>query len=408
MNARRVGLPTFEIEVISDPIKLVSNDGFDFRSPWLRKSPDYDTRLVKPAVLFADHVNLVSSRSTVHQFIGMESWPILNMPMRQIYAFLRLSIERDPVTLETLDLTADDLAKSEEASTIREAMRQRDNNEEFSHTFSTIVIPFLERHRNQTSAMIEAFQRLWVNRHNMLIAPDLLPAIDRQILTVQAWAEDFPPHNHIFTERGKLLEKSFAGMLERLEDPQRLALIDPSIATPPLNVSCENAPTPAFLGNAVVSRIPGLDDLQMIEILDLREDLKEYLPHFRSEIVTLSQEIAQMTSSHEVAAEVDLRWHRDIAPAMEEIRREVAAARYPRKLVDALTSDPATIASGAGALTLATGGIAIGLSTLLPAAAAAAFPFLKAKSLRDQGLEKAQTNKLFFLYALQNRLSAGS
>ncbi|SCF20821.1 hypothetical protein GA0070558_15030 [Micromonospora haikouensis] len=401
-------MPTFEVEVISDPIRLVPNNGFDFNSPWLRESPGYDTRLVKPAILFADHVNLVSSRSTVHHFIGMHGWRILNMPMRQMNAFLNLSIERDPADLENLGLTADDLANPEEASTVNDAMRRCDTNEELRHAFSTVVIPFFERHSDQSSKMVEAFSRLWRDRHEMLIAPDLAPAIDRQVLTVQGWVEDLPPQERMFLANEEFLEESFAGMLERLQDPRRLALMDPSIAAPEPNVNYETTPTPAFLGNAIVSRIQGLDDLPMIEVLDLREELKDYLPHFRSEIVSLSQDVAQMTSSQEIAAELDLRWYRDIAPAMEEIRREIATARYPRRLVDALTSDPATIASGAGALTIAAGGLAIGLSALLPAVAAAAYPFLKAKALRDQGLEKAQTNKLFFLYALQNRLSTGS
>ncbi|BCJ60989.1 hypothetical protein [Micromonospora endophytica] len=401
-------MPTFEVEVISDPIRLVPNNGFDFSSPWLRESPRYDTRLVKPAVLFADHVNLVSSRSTVHHFIGMHGWRILNMPMRQMNAFLKLSIERNSVDLETLGLTSGDLASAEEANAVNDAMGRCDTNEEFRHILSTVAIPFFERHLDQSSKMVEAFRRLWRGRHEMLIAPDLIPAIDRKVLTVQGWVEDLPPQERMFLANEEFLEESFAGMLERLQDPRRVALMDPSLAVSGPDVIYETTPTPAFLGNAVVSRIPGLDDLPMIEVLDLRADLKDYLPHFRSEMVNLSQDVVQMTSGQDIAAEVDLRWHRDIAPAMEEIRREVAAARYPRKLIDALTSDPATIASGVGALTIAAGGLAIGLSALLPAVAAAAYPLLKAKALRNQGLEKAQTNKLFFLYALQDRLSAGN
>ncbi|WP_431881192.1 hypothetical protein [Micromonospora chalcea] len=401
-------MSTFEVEVISDPIGLVPNQGFDFSSPLLKESPNYDTQLVKPAILFADHVNLVSSRSTLHHFIGMHGWRSLNMPMRQMGAFLNLSIDRDPVTLDMLGLEVNGLADSEEAKRIKDAIAGCQTNEEFNLVMSDVADPFFERYEQQLDDLTRAFSALWVARHEMLVAPELIPAIDRDVLTVQGWVEDLPPQARIFVANEDFLEESFAGMLERLQDPQKLALMDAALpsSSEEVNSFTEAPASPAFLGNAIISRIPGLSDLPMMEVLDLRDDLKAYLPHFRSEIVQLSQDVAQVSSRRDLVAEVDRRWHRDIAPAMEEIRREVAAARYPKRLLDAVTSDPATIASGAGALTIAAGGLAVGLSALLPAVAAAAYPFLKAKALRDQGLAKAQTNKLFFLYELHNRVSA--
>lgn len=153
------------------------------------------------------------------------------------------------------------------------------------------------------------------------------------------------------------LKESLDGMLERLRDPSRVALLDPTISKlSPRQRRTSQGPPPTFFANTLLSRMVGLQDLPIIEILDLREDLKTHLPHFRSEMIRLSEEVASIESSDEVADLVERRWHRDILPSLEEIRREVAAARYPRRLLDAVTSDPAAMAAGAGALTLAAGG----------------------------------------------------
>ncbi|MFK3983114.1 hypothetical protein ACI2K4_22390 [Micromonospora sp. NPDC050397] len=326
--------------------------------------------------------------------------------MRQIQTYLNLSIDRNPEDLELLGLTTLDLAEANEARSVRESLRQAgSDNEAAQNVFSKVVLPFWERYSDHIDKVIYALRLVWANRRKALMAPDLKPAIDREVLTVQGWVEDLPPHERMFLADEEFLTESFAGMIERLQDPARVAMLDPALAPPPEPAGSVRPDAPAALASAVISRLPGLDDLPLIEVLDLREELSEYLPYFRSEMIRLSEDLTDAQSHKDVAAEIDRRWHRDLAPAMEEIRREVAAARYPRRLLDAVTSDPATMASGAGALVIATGGLAVGLSALIPALAAAAYPFLKAKTLRDLQLQNAQTNKLFFLYALQNRIT---
>ncbi len=105
-------MSTFDIEVISDPVGMLPNEGFRFDDPWVEQSPNYDARVVKPAVLFADKVYLVSSRATIDSYINMHGWRISRMPMRQMEAFLALSISRDVSNLEFLGLTPADLCET--------------------------------------------------------------------------------------------------------------------------------------------------------------------------------------------------------------------------------------------------------------------------------------------------------
>ncbi|WFF01558.1 hypothetical protein [Micromonospora sp. WMMD964] len=396
-------MSTFDVEVISDPINLLANLAYDFDSPLCKASPAYDTQIVKPALLFADRVNLVSSRSTLHHFVGIEASYFAKNPDEQIKAFIHLSTGKYPRLLQMLGLTLKDLGEAAEAENIIAAMAASKSGRETLDLYRLLVVPFWDKHISEVEALADAYLSLWQERHDSLIAPEVRQAIDRGVVTIQAWGGKHPEVDQILTPADEFLGESVGAMIQRLQDPARLALLDTQLAGSTNGDSQGAGSGPPFIANAVLSRLTGLEDLPITEVLGLREDLKTHLPYFRSEIVRLSDELANTDSSREASALLDRHWHREILPALEEIRREVAGARYPRRLLDAVTADPGTIASSAGALTLAVGGLAAGLSALLPAAAIAAYPFLKANSDRLQRLDQAKANKLFFLYAVQER-----
>ncbi|WP_157739806.1 hypothetical protein [Micromonospora narathiwatensis] len=400
-------MSTFDVEVISDPIGLLPNKGFKYDSPVYRTSPDYGTQIIKPALLFADKVRLVSSRTSVHHFSGVRAAYVARNPWAQFTLFLRMSASRHQAELERLRFSEDDLAPSAEAGAILKTLSSCQTQEALDDAFMRIAKPMWDKYENQVASLVEAHLLVWQERHDALIAPEIRQAIDRGVVSLQGWANRVDPEVQTFVPSDDFLKESLDGMLERLRDPSRVALLDPTISKlSPRQRRTSQGPPPTFFANTLLSRMVGLQDLPIIEILDLREDLKTHLPHFRSEMIRLSEEVASIESSDEVADLVERRWHRDILPSLEEIRREVAAARYPRRLLDAVTSDPAAMAAGAGALTLAAGGLAYNLSALLPAVAGAALPLLKARADRNQRLDQAKNNRLFFLYAVQERFSA--
>ncbi len=286
-------------------------------------------------------------------------------------------------------------------------MMRVQTNDEFQETLKTTIAPFEEKYDDQIDVVVRSLLLMWKKRHDALFSPELKLATERGILSIQSWAQDLPPHERMFVAEHEFLEESLSGMIERLQDPSRVALLDPTLTTSygrTLPVDDRLKVRPSLIANAIISRLVGLDDLPMIEVLDLRNDLKDYLPYFRSEMIKLSEEIVEI-ESEQLAVELDLRWHRDLAPIMEEIRREVAAARYPRRLLDAVTSDRGAMAATAGALAIAAGGLVVGLGALIPALAVAAYPFLKAKTSSSELMEKARMHKLFFLYELHSRIA---
>ncbi len=48
---------------------------------------------------------------------------------------------------------------------------------------------------------------------------------------------------------------------------------------------------PTLVAADLMMRLPGLDRLPLIDVLDLREDLADYLPAFRSEMMRLGEDI---------------------------------------------------------------------------------------------------------------------
>ncbi|WP_157744639.1 hypothetical protein [Micromonospora viridifaciens] len=399
-------MATFDVEVISDPIGLMPNKGFDFDNPLVAASPEYDTQIVKPALLFADRVHLVSSRSTIHHYIGVSAQRITSAPLWQLYEFLTLSTGRHLKHQRILGIDAKDLADPAEAHAMLDALIKVDNSREGRGLWNELILPFWSKHRDKIEVVVDACLRKAHERHDMLIASEIRQAIDRGVLSIQGWGSDVSPDDqeNVFIE--DFLAECLNGVIERLRSPSRVALLDPGVAGATGDVgTASSSRRPSFIANEMLSRLVGLHDLPVVEVLDLREDLKDYLPHFRSEMIRLAEEIAQSEIEEEIPAILDRRWHRDILPALEEIRREVAAARYPRRLLDAVTSDPVAITSSVGALTVAAGGLAFGLNALAPAIFAAAPAFLRAKADQSQRIEKARTNKLFFLYAVQSSIS---
>jgi len=149
-----------------------------------------------------------------------------------------------------------------------------------------------------------------------------------------------------------------------------------------------------------------MNELSIEEIIDLRESLSDYLPAFRAAMIELSGEVAKQTDTdlQSLASEIDFYWQRDLAPALQEISHEVSRARYPRKLLSAFASDKTALAGTASAVVLAAGSVFAGAGTLIPAAAAAAFPFVRALNDVLHSRDDVRANRLYFLYEVQKRI----
>lgn len=405
-DLRQEGRPVsqLEIEVYSNPLIALNPNSpmWDIKSyPSL---PQYDAELLKPALIFGDHVNLVTFSETMRDMVYSQAKTLYVMPMVRAAHFVQVSRRRDPRELETLGVTLGQLPTQEQI-------------EEDWESFSRGDLNFIREYDELIETVSQNAIRVWAKRFEELEGKELGPAITSGRLSVEGWTP--PIEKHGMASVGLNVEEtefwSYDEFVARLGSSNKQLMLDAGASW-----IAENWRSPHYqkrravadkagnwrLTSVLVARqmvtLPGLERLTIAEILDLRRELEEYLPAFRSEVFHLGEDIAnadEMTQE-EVSLELERRWHRDVAPAVMEIRQQIAAASYPRHLLNAVTTEKGSLAALAGAFALGAGSLAAGVSALLPAAAAAAYPFAKALNETLSARREARRSRLYFLYKL--------
>jgi hypothetical protein len=366
---------------------------------------DYDIQLVKPALLFADHVSLRTFRATMQEMIYSIGMSLHTMPMRRLFFLMHVVARADPRELKVLGLRPEELPSVEEVEVTLQAAPKDLNG-------------FWKKYESLVERTADAARVVWAQRFRDLEDGKLGRAAEAGLLTIEGWLPALPRDFSAVAaaDIDEMYEESMDQFVEQLNNAERQPLLDAGAAW-----VANNWPHPRndhsrrrhrkpkdwhaatlVSANAII-RLPGLDRLPLIEVLDLRDDLREYLPSFRSEMVRLGEDIAndENITAVDIAAEVDRRWHKEIAPVLADIRQKIASAAYPRQLLSAVTSEKDALGAIGGALVLAAGSVAAGASMLVPAAAAATYPFAKALNQRISTLEEVRKNRMFFLYALE-------
>ncbi|GAA2190733.1 hypothetical protein GCM10009787_00950 [Streptomyces bangladeshensis] len=399
----------FRVDVISEPAAALNPDG----SLWgaeARKLAQHDVSLVKPALLFAEHVELVSFRIDMQAIVESDALQHFRMPMRLVGSFAGAAIRRDPDELEKLGLTPDDLCTKEEAvDYFNEGVADPGGN----------LKNFYLRHSEKIAKYRLAVRTVLVERRDGLIADELEIAISRGVLECSGWSSVQPlPDQLAWTDLWEeFIPYTAQCVVERLAESSNVPFIDPaarlsishtlgSETLVQFNGMARDVRLPVTIAGSFLTHLPGLSELKVDELLDLRDSLDEYLPAFRGELLDLSNEIETENTedTEKLGREIERRWHRDISPALQEIRQEVIKARYPRHLLSTFSADKATMTSTATSVVLAAGSVFAGAGALIPAAAAAAFPFVKALNESLKSRNDLRKNRLYFLYGVQQHL----
>ncbi|MFG2489971.1 hypothetical protein ACGFSD_02695 [Streptomyces caniferus] len=398
----------FKVDVISEPAAALSPDG----SLWgveAKKLAQHDLSLVKPALLFADHVELISFRMDMQTIVESDAIKHFQMPMRLAARFAGVSFRRDGAEMEQLGLAVGDLCSVEDAETF------------FNHEGDAFELlrSFTDRHMEKIVKFRSAMRWVLLERRDGLMSAELEIAVQRGVLECSGWSAVQPdPEALVWSDVwNDFIPYTAECIVHRLEESSNVPLLDPgariSISRSigreslfELAGAGQGLNLPAGVGGSLMTHLPGLSELQVDELLDLRESLNCYLPAFRGQLVTLADEIEAEVSSdvEKLGMEIERRWHRDMAPVLQEIQQEVRKASYPRSLLNSFSGDKATIASTATSVMLAAGSVFAGASALIPAAAAAAFPFVSALNDSLKSRSEVQKNKLYFLYGVHRRL----
>lgn len=395
-------MPHFEIDVLSNPAVALGIEFPHWKTENLAAFAEYDANLIKPALLFGDRVNLVTYRETMRELAANRGQSFMARPMQRIMAYLAVSARANRGELEFFGLNPSELPSPTEAK----ALMSGNDYEEFNK--------YWEEHENQVESFAKKEIKLAKDNYNELNMRGLSSLVDAGVLTVEGWATIPPKLRGWPVMEEAVVEASVLVFLDRLANSNAQPMLDVGAdwivknwpLLPDHLRSAEQQATswrgPTMTAANAVMRLPGLDRLTLEEVSDLRSEIAKYLPAFRAEMIKLGEDLSEASIEPEkLTAEVDKRWYRDIAPALEEIRRDVAAAAYPRRLLNTITAQKDAMVSTGGAIVLATGSVAAGISTLAPAALAAAYPLAKALNDMMSSRSAIKKNRLYFLYALE-------
>jgi hypothetical protein len=206
----------FTIDVISEPLTMVTparNHMFDDID--LKKLTDYDVNLIKPALLFADKVNLVSYRVDLQAQVASDAFQNTGMPIRYIYAYASLTRWNDKEQIERLGISSNMLCSLEDAEALFE---KRMDYLDFARKYDDQI----KEHQRLVARVLRA-------RRDSLLSDELDMAISRNLLECSAWHIDMPsPFQLSWVD----VQKSFglravAGLLERLGMTTGVPLLEP-------------------------------------------------------------------------------------------------------------------------------------------------------------------------------------
>ncbi|MGW4481143.1 hypothetical protein [Rhodococcus triatomae] len=370
----------------------------------------YDVDLLKPALLFADSVTLVTTRVELINLAKSDIALVRGMGIRQYITFLRVAKNAIASELEFFGIKEEWLPTQQEVDArlveIQEFASQQ------SDYPANAMEEFLAKYDQAFIAFLDGTLRASRERISKLVSAEIDEAEETGLVRITGWGDRaiHPAGIHLQGQQNYMdeLADSAADLLTRTV-PGAI-MLEPGSAGQLLTRESASAPLPNSanrIAASFVGMLPGLRSAPMSEVLDVRNDLSEYLPPFRAAILDLSERL----SSHDIADpmqtldEIDKHWHREINPALSEIHAQLARGRYRRHILEEFATSKDSLAATAGAAIAIGGGSLIGgIAALVPGLVAGAYPFVKAMNSALNTRDEAKKNRMYFLYESRKRL----
>lgn len=344
-------------------------------------SLDSAVRLVKPALLYADHVTLYSPVAALLQSaaaVGLSDELTLAV-LREVGPLIDPTF---PATLQIVDELAAKRHKTRSdmqlliglKSTLREGAAQ--------------IL-------NKAEEMIEQAG-----------GTELIPAIEAGLITLDPLVRE----DEVDTSNDDLVFDAFIARLqELLLDGHAYPLFDDQVGGLVHSAVAENAfelgDVSARRGKQVsaaahfMQQLPAFPAATVQEVLDIRDELRSPLVRFRSAIIEMEQLIESAAHEPDFVGEVEDLFHERIAPALLEISELVRDNASLRQLTAAVVADSKGILTAALTFGVTASAdlpnlVAAALDVAVPVTAAVG----RAAWARSVATHEIQRHQLFFLY----------
>lgn len=402
----------FELDVFSEP-RAALDFGNSVAGERVRQLVEYDSNLIKPALLFSSKVNLHTFREDMRLYHVGRMIENSSMPLRMFLYYVEFIRRGDWEEFRRVGITSGEVMTNAEIQGVDEARARRHEN---LSLFQDLFLELIDKYRSAVIKVSNYRTERLSETLELLDTRSLEPAIDAGILEVSSWNLETSPIRISGMPEEIFFDRSLVDLVARIVDSARAVMLDPGAGDLIVDMlgespSDELRNTQRIIGadvqiaRTVCGYLPALSHLTIREVVDLRSSLDQYLPAFRQEMARIADEVnADNSNAADVVKEVEQRWTREIDPILADIRHKVAVDSYPRHLLRALATQKDVIVSTASSVVLAAGSFAAGIATLLPALAAASYPAIKAANELLASRDEMRQNRLYFLHAARERV----
>lgn len=361
-------------------------------------SLENDLRLIKAALLYADHAKLVSIASAAL----LEIAAIGEVPTEKRWQLLRQlqSYANDPETENQLSILT---------SIYEEARRKR---------YSKKGRILLQRFEEALSESWSEAAEFAVNAVRDAGGDGVIRAVESGLLKVHTFEDILRRTTHAEEHRGFVIEYVRV-VSESVSDVQTYPLFDEDTSEViragikagliPVSDAAVARAKESALAADVLARLPLFEQATVREILDIREELEPPLTRFRSAMIKFSSAVKSASWDSDFVSDADQVFRREVAPTVLDIEEEIRSNSFIAELARQAVDVPVVL-SGGSALALAV--TTLGLSGMAALAVGALVGGGKAAydAYREWSQKQRETeqNQLFFYYRAGHLLSEGT
>lgn len=356
-----------------------------------------DLRMVKAALLYADHAKLCSIASAA--LLGIAALPEVQKPKRW-------------VLLKQLQSYAPD-EDTERKLTILTAFYEEARRKRYSKKGRVLLQQF-------EAALAESWDEVAEFVHNAVRdagGDGIIRAVESGLLEVHTFddtlrrATDAGEHRDFVLEYVKVVGESVSDVQTYpLFDEDTSEIIRESIKAGliPVSDAAVSRAKESGLASDILARLPLFERATVREILDIRDELDRPLRRFRSAIIKFSSGVHSAAWDQDFVSDADQVFRREVEPAVQEIEEEIRANRFIAELARKAV-DVQVVVSGGSALALAV--TTLGLDAIAALAVGGAVGGLKAAYDAyiewDKRKREVEQNQLFFYYKAGQLMTEG-
>jgi hypothetical protein len=344
-----------------------------------------ETRLLKPALLYADHVTLYSPTAALlvsTRSVGEMGEEGMIEILRQVGPLI------DPNAVTGLDL-------------YRELQRKKRKNREEMQALL------------QMRRLLRDSAGEWLEKVDELLeqagAAEILPALEAGLVSIDPLVREGDSGDDALFRAylDRLRELLGSGHAYPLLDDQTGDLVRASVneGVWELGAVPRRRGKQATAASQLMERLPAFPEASIAEVLDIRERLRPPLVRFRAAMVEMERLIEVGAHESDFAAEVEDLYIEKVAPALQEMEEAIADDKYLRQLVGAGVADAKTYASGGLALGVALFAQVPHLTAVASGVGASAVTAAAQAAWKSRaGKRETERHQLFFLYKLGDLL----